>query len=47
MSVNRIGDDGAKSLSEILKLNTTLTKLNMEGEEERKEQEKKERNKDE
>ena len=30
-----IGDEGAKGLSEGLKVNTTLTELNLRGEEER------------
>ena len=33
---NDIDDEGAKTLSEMLKVNTTLTTLNLEGEEERK-----------
>ncbi len=28
--VNKIGDEGAQSLSEALKINTTLTSLNLE-----------------
>ena len=32
-----IGDEGAKAMSEGLKVNTTLTTLNLESEEERKE----------
>ena len=34
MTGNGIGDEGAKSLSEMLKSNTTLTSLNLNGEEE-------------
>ena len=37
MTDNHIGDDGAKALSEMLKVNTTLTSLNLGSEEERKE----------
>ena len=33
---NYIGDTGATSLSEALKLNTTLTELNLSGEDKRK-----------
>ena len=36
MTDNWIGDEGAKTLSEILKTNTTLTSLNLRGEEEGK-----------
>ena len=35
MTVNRIGVEGAKSMSEMLKKNTTLTSLNLGSEEER------------
>ena len=35
MTGNAIGDEGAKALSEVLK-NTTLTSLNLRGEEEEK-----------
>ena len=41
MAVNEIGAEGAKSMSETLKVNTTLKSLNLESEEER---EKRERN---
>ena len=41
MAVNEIGAEGAKSMSETLKVNTTLATLNLESEEER---EKRERN---
>ena len=30
---NNIGDEGAKMISESLKINTTLTKLDLDGEE--------------
>ena len=36
MNRNKIGDTGAKSLSEALKSNTTLTKLNLYSENKRK-----------
>ena len=39
---NAIGDEGAKSLSEMLKTNTTLTSLDREEEWERKERTRKE-----
>ena len=32
MSENGIGDEGAKTMSEMLKVNTTLTTLFLEGE---------------
>ena len=34
MTENKIGDEEAKAMSEMLKKNTTLTKLNLESEEE-------------
>ena len=34
MTANKIGDEGAKEVSEILKVNTTLTRLNLCCEEE-------------
>ena len=37
MTGNGIGDEGAKAMSEMLKLNSTLTSLNLASEEERKE----------
>ena len=40
MTDSEIGDEGAKAMSEMLKVNTTLTTLNLGGEEERKEKEK-------
>ena len=43
MTGNGIGDEGAKSLSEMLKSNTTLTSLNLYGEEERKNREREKR----
>ena len=43
MTDNGIGDEGAKVLSEMLKVNTTLTSLNLRGEEEMKEKEEKEK----
>ena len=39
MTGNEIGDEGAKSMSEMMKVNSTLTTLNLGGEEERKERE--------
>ena len=41
MTDNEIGVEGAKALSEMLKVNTTLTKLDLESEEKRKEKRKK------
>ena len=38
---NDIGDEGAKSMSEMLKVNSALTTLNLWSEEERKEKRKK------
>ena len=43
MTGNKIGDEGAKAMSEMLKVNTTLTTLNLGCEEERKEREEKEK----
>ena len=40
MTDNEIGDEGAKALSEMLKVNTTLTSLQLLSEEERKEERK-------
>ena len=45
MTDNEIGDEGAKALSEMLKVNTTLTSLDLSGEEERKGKEKEKREK--
>ena len=33
MTGNMIGDEGAKAMSEMLKVNTTLASLNIEGDE--------------
>ena len=41
MTGNKIGDRGAKALSEMLKVNKTLTKLNLQCENERKRERKK------
>ena len=43
MTVNWIGDEGAKAMSEMMKVNSTLTTLNLGCEEERKEREEKEK----
>ena len=43
MTDNEIGAEGAKAMSEMLKVNSTLTTLNLWSEEERKEREEKER----
>ena len=43
MTDNGIGDEGAKSMSSMLKVNSTLTSLNLRSEEERKEKRKKEK----
>ena len=43
MTDNEIGDEGAKAMSEMLKVNKTLNELNLECEEERKEREEKEK----
>ena len=40
MTGNKIGDEGAKALSEMLKVNTTLTSLKLCGEKERREKKK-------
>ena len=45
MTDNVIGDEGTETMSEILKVNSTLTSLNLRSEEERKEKEKKEKKK--
>ena len=45
MTGNGIGDEGAKALSEMLKVNSTLTTLDLRGEEERKEKEKRKKRK--
>ena len=41
MTGNDIGDEGAKAMSEMLKVNATLTELNLGGKEERRERERK------
>ena len=43
MTVNGIGVEGAKAMSSMMKVNSTLTTLYLGGEEERKEKEEKER----
>ena len=43
MTDNEIGDEGAKSMSEALKSNTTLTSLNLGCEEEEREREREKR----
>ena len=43
MTGNEIGAEGAKALSETLKMNTRLRSLNLESEEERKEKEKRDK----
>ena len=43
MTDNEIGVEGAKAMSEMLKVNSTLTTLNLGCEEERKEKEKERR----
>ena len=45
MTENRIGDEGAKAMSEMLKVNSTLTTPNLRGEEERKERRERKRKK--
>ena len=40
MTENRIGYEGAKAMSEMMKVNSTLTSLDLSCEEERKEKEK-------
>ena len=37
MTDNEIGDEGAEAMSEMLKVNTTLTSLNLESDRSRKE----------
>ena len=46
MTGNRIGDEGAKAMSEMMKVNSTLTSLNLWGEEEKKREEKEEKEKE-
>ena len=43
MTDNGIGVEGAKAMSEMMKVNSTLTSLNLRCEEERKEKEEKEK----
>ena len=43
MTGNEIGVEGAKALSEMLKVNTTLTSLNLLGEEEERREKRKKR----
>ena len=45
MSGNEIGVEGAKAMSEMLKVNTTLTSLDLTGEEEERKEKRKERDK--
>ena len=45
MTGNGIGDEGAKAMSSMMKVNSTLTTLNLGGEEERKREEKEKRKK--
>ena len=47
MTGNEIGDEGAKAMSEVLKVNTTLKELDLSGDEERKRKEKGKRKKNE
>ena len=43
MTGNDIGDEGAKAISEMLKVNTTLTSLDLSCEEEEREREREKR----
>ena len=43
MTGNKVGDEGAKAMSEMMKVNTSLTTLDLYGEEERKDREEKEK----
>ena len=47
MTDNKIGDEGAKALSEMMKVNTTLTSLNLCGEEERRKERERRKGKEE
>ena len=47
MTVNKIGDEGAKALSEMLKVNTTVTSLDLGGEEEERSEKRKKKRKEE
>ena len=40
MVVNKIGDEGAKAVSEMLKVNTRIRELDLSGEEEERKKEK-------
>ena len=43
MTENEIGDEGAKAMSEMLKVSTTLKELNLWSEEERREKQKRQK----
>ena len=45
MTGNEIGDEGAKAMSEMLKVNTTLTSLSLGGEEEERREKRQKREK--
>ena len=47
MTGNEIGDEGAKAMSEMLKVNTTLASLSLGGEEEERRKKEKEKRKEE
>ena len=47
MTVNWIGVEGAKSMSEMLQVNTTLTSLGLSSEEKRKKEKRKKKRKEE
>ena len=47
MTGNEIGDEGAKALSEMMKVNTTLTSLNLRCEEERRKERERRKGKEE
>ena len=47
MAGNKIGVEGAKTLSEMIKVNTTFTSLNLESEEERERERERRKGKDE
>ena len=46
MTDNGIGDEGAKAMSEMLKVNTTLTELDLGGEKRRKKEKRKKKRKE-
>ena len=46
MTDNEIGVEGARTMSEMLKVNTTLTTLNLSGKKERKERRERKRKKE-